>query len=161
MISSVVHPELGTFVKKVAMKWKPPQPSECQRRNTTILAYIWHILTYSQIPVMVPHCSSLYLCSIFALRARQPLHQRNRPLRRLTMLNYGDYYGTPVFIRVLVKCLFSSVANVALIQRMELWGCDQEELHRRENLSRKGIPWFMIDPRIHVYCKCDCELNLR
>ena len=27
--------------------------------------------------------------------------------------------------------------------------------------QEKGIPWFMIDPRIYFYCKWDCELNLR
>ena len=54
------------------------------------------------------------------------------------MLNYGDYYEPPVLIRMLVKCFFSPIANVALIQRMELWGCDQEELENI-SLSRKFV----------------------
>ena len=54
------------------------------------------------------------------------------------MLNYGDYYETPVFIKMPVKYLFSSIVNVALIQRMELWGCDQEELENI-SLSRKFV----------------------
>lgn len=54
------------------------------------------------------------------------------------MLNYGDYYETPVFTKMPVKYLISSIANVALIQCMELWGCDQEKLENI-SLSRKFV----------------------
>ena len=54
------------------------------------------------------------------------------------MLNYGDYYEIPVFIKMPVKYLFSSIVNVALMQRMEHWGCDKEELENI-SLSRKFV----------------------
>ena len=84
-----------------------------------------------------------------------------RTLRRLTMLNYDGYYDTPVFVEMLVKCLSSSIVNVASIQRMELWGCGQEELQNipllREFCQEKEMPCSIMnsemDPRIHVYCK--------
>ena len=165
MISNVIRPELGTFVKKVAMKWKPPQPSECQRRSTTILAYTWHILTYSQIPVMVPLCSSRYLYSILALRARQPPSPKETPslpahdaeLRLLLWTPCSHKDACEMLLLVDRECGVNTTHGA-----LGMWPGGTWKYFTVEKICQeKGIPWFMIDPRIYFYCKWDCELNLR
>lgn len=91
-----------------------------------------------------------------------------KTLRWLTMAGYGyfDEDKATNFIKTLVECLSSPTVSISSVERMELWGGDQENITDVGDVSllanfcrEKGIPWSItdhdveMDPQIRVYCK--------